>query len=217
MWIGYGGAGLGRLKDGRFSHCRMAQGLHDDYLSNMIPDGRGRLWFAGNQGIFSVRETEAVELAEGRIARVRSVAYGQTEGLSRLQASHGTWPGTLRANDGRLWFAMESGLAVVNVPDFKEALHNILQHSGANQAQLEIASDAQILAVTLSDHGRGFAAGPKPEGADGFTRPAPADVMYVVQASAVRQTSPLKFYREDQGTGSMAITGNSVTRRRVLP
>ena len=92
MWIGYGGAGLGRLKDGRFSHCRMAQGLHDDYLSNMIPDGRGRLWFAGNQGIFSVRETEAFELAEGRIARVRSVAYGQTEGLSRLQASHGIRP-----------------------------------------------------------------------------------------------------------------------------
>jgi signal transduction histidine kinase/ligand-binding sensor domain-containing protein len=120
LWIGYGGAGLGRLKDGHFSHCRMDQGLHDDYLSNMIPDGRGRLWFAGNRGIFSVRETEAVELAEGRIARVRSVAYGQTEGLSRLQASHGTWPGTLRANDGRLWFAMESGLAVVNVPDFKD-------------------------------------------------------------------------------------------------
>ncbi|MCX6880017.1 MAG: triple tyrosine motif-containing protein [Verrucomicrobia bacterium] len=120
LWIGYGGEGLGRLKDGRFSHCRMEQGLHDDYLSNIIPDDRGRLWFAGNRGIFSVRESEVVELAEERIARVRSVAYGQMEGLSRLQASHGTWPGTLRGSDGRLWFAMESGLAVVNVPDFKD-------------------------------------------------------------------------------------------------
>ena len=120
LWIGYGGDGLGRLKDGRFSHCRMDQGLHDDYLSNIISDGRGRLWFAGNRGIFSVREAELVELAEDRATRVRSVAYGQIEGLSRLQASHGTWPGALRGRDGRLWFAMESGLAGVNVPAFKE-------------------------------------------------------------------------------------------------
>jgi len=119
LWIGYGGEGLGRLKDGRFSHLQMDQGLHDDYLSNMVEDGHGRLWFAGNRGIFSVREDELVELAEGRAARVRSVAYRQMEGLSRLQASHGIWPGTLCGNDGRLWFAMESGLAVVHAPDYK--------------------------------------------------------------------------------------------------
>ena len=120
VWIGYGGQGLGRLKDGRFSRCRTDQGLHDDYLSQIISDGRGRLWFAGNQGIFSVREQELNDLAAGRAARVHPVAYGQQDGLPRLQASHGFTPGVLCAKDGSLWFAMESGLALVKANEFTE-------------------------------------------------------------------------------------------------
>lgn len=120
VWIGYGGQGLGRLKDGRFSRCRTDQGLHDDYLSQIISDGHGRLWFAGNQGIFSVREKELDELAAGRATRVNPVAYGQQDGLPRLQASHGFTPGVLRAKDGTLWFAMESGLALLKANELKE-------------------------------------------------------------------------------------------------
>ena len=120
LWIGYGGQGLGRLKAGRFSRCRMEQGLHDDYISNILPDGFGRLWLAGNRGIFSVREKELDDLAEGRATRVWSVAYGRNDGLSRLQASYDAWPGAARGTDGRLWFAMQSGVAVVNPGDLKE-------------------------------------------------------------------------------------------------
>ena len=120
LWIGYGGQGLGRLKDGRFSHWRMDQGLHDDYISNILPDGHGRLWLAGNRGIFSVLEKDLDDLAEGRATRVWSVAYGRNDGLSRLQASYDAWPGAARGTDGRLWFAMQSGLAVVNPGDLKE-------------------------------------------------------------------------------------------------
>ncbi|MCX6872801.1 MAG: triple tyrosine motif-containing protein [Verrucomicrobia bacterium] len=120
LWIGYGGQGLGRLKAGRFSRCRMDQGLHDDYISNILPDGHGLLWLAGNRGIFSVREKELDDLAEGRATRVWSVAYGRNDGLSRLQASYDAWPGAARGTDGRLWFAMQSGVAVVNPGDLKE-------------------------------------------------------------------------------------------------
>ncbi len=120
IWIGYGGQGLGRLKAGRFSRCRMDQGLHDDYISNILPDGHGRLWFAGNRGISSVREKELDDFAEGRTTRVWSVAYGRNDGLSRLQASYDAWPGAAQGTDGRLWFAMQSGVAVVNSDDLKE-------------------------------------------------------------------------------------------------
>ncbi len=120
VWIGYAGEGVGRLRAGRFTHFRQEQGLHDDYISQIIPDGRGRLWFAGNRGIFHVREADFAEVAEGRAARVRSVAYGQNEGLPRLQASHDFWPGALQARDGRLWFAMQSGLASVAAPELRE-------------------------------------------------------------------------------------------------
>ncbi|MEI7902463.1 MAG: two-component regulator propeller domain-containing protein, partial [bacterium] len=119
LWIGYGGMGLGRLKAGRFSLCRMEQGLPDDYISQILPDGRGRLWIAGNRGIFSVREKELDDFAEGRAARVRSISYRQKEGLPSLQAGYDAWPGALRSEDGRLLFPMQSGIAVVYADDIQ--------------------------------------------------------------------------------------------------
>ena len=120
LWIGYGGDGLGCLKGGHFSHCRMEQGLHDDFISQILTDGRGRLWLAGNRGIFSVREHELDEYAAGRVSRVQAVAYGQHEGLLRLQASHGAWPAALRDKHGSLWFAMQSGYAVVQAGNLSD-------------------------------------------------------------------------------------------------
>ena len=58
-------------------------------------------------------------LSARRATRLRSVVYGRNEGLSRLQASHGFWPGALRGPDGNLWFAMESGVAEVSTQYFK--------------------------------------------------------------------------------------------------
>ncbi len=113
VWIGYGGQGLGRLQSGRFTHCRMEQGLPDDYISNILLDDRGRLWCAGNRGIFSIREKELTDLAAGRVKRVRPVAYWQKDGLPGLQASYDAWPSALRCGDGRLLFATQSGVAVV--------------------------------------------------------------------------------------------------------
>ena len=119
LWIGTGRQGLGRLKDGRFSRCQMAQGLRDDTISNMLPDGFGRLWFAGNRGIFSVREQELNDFMDGRSARVWSAAYGRNEGMLRLQASYDSCPGAVRGTEDRLFFAMQSGLAVVHAAQVK--------------------------------------------------------------------------------------------------
>ena len=120
LWIGYGGQGLGRLKAGRFSRCRMEHGLYDDYISQILPDSHGRLWFAGNRGIFSVSQSELDALADGRASRVHPVAYGSNDGLSRLQASHDFWPGALCTTAKHLMFAMESGLADVYAAELFE-------------------------------------------------------------------------------------------------
>ena len=119
LWIGYGGQGLGRLKAGRFTQYRMDQGLSDDYISHILPDERGRLWLAGNTGIFSVFEQDLDDLAAGRSTRVRSVTYGRNDGLPRLQPSHGSWPGAVCAGR-RLFFAMQSGVAIVYANEMEE-------------------------------------------------------------------------------------------------
>ena len=113
LWLGYAGAGLGRLKDGRFSRLGPEQGLPDDYISAVLPDGHGSLWLAGTHGLFRVLLTELQAVANGRAERVRPVPAERDDGLRNLQANYGNWPGALRGGDGRLWFPMRTGLAVV--------------------------------------------------------------------------------------------------------
>ncbi|MRR39367.1 hypothetical protein EG829_32920, partial [bacterium] len=113
LWIGYAGAGLGRLKDGRFGKFSTEHGLADSYLCAFMPDGLGNWWFASDRGLFRVREADLLSLADGQAASIRSVLYGRDEALRNLQANYGYAPGCVRSSDGRLWFPMRSGLAVV--------------------------------------------------------------------------------------------------------
>jgi signal transduction histidine kinase/ligand-binding sensor domain-containing protein len=113
LWIAFSGMGLGRLKEGEFTNFRMEQGLSDDYISHILSDGRGRLWLAGNRGIFSISEKNWDDLANGKGSQIQSVTYRQKDGLPGLQASHDSWPGAFRDADGHLHFAMQSGVAIV--------------------------------------------------------------------------------------------------------
>lgn len=122
LWIGYGGRGLGRLKGGKFIRFGTEQGLHDDYISHIAADTQGRLWFAGNQGVFYVKQTEFDDLANGQSVRLRSVVYGIDEGLPSLQANHGFCPGALLAKNGNLLIPTLTGLASVNVDNLRQNL-----------------------------------------------------------------------------------------------
>src|SRR6202044_3810835 len=72
LWIGYAGAGLGRLKNGRFARITVEQGLYDDHVSQIIADDRGWLWFGADHGIFKIKQQELEAVADGQVARVRS-------------------------------------------------------------------------------------------------------------------------------------------------
>lgn len=114
LWIGYAGVGLGVWHNAKFTQVREEQGLFDSYICSIATDESGGFWCASGHGIFRVdlRELEAV--AEGHAERVHSVPFGRDEGLNSLEGSYGYAPGTARSRDGRLWFPMRTGLAVVN-------------------------------------------------------------------------------------------------------
>jgi signal transduction histidine kinase/ligand-binding sensor domain-containing protein len=116
LWIGFAGWGLGRFKEDKFFKVSSAEGLFDDYISQIISDGKGFLWFGSNRGVFKISEQELNDLADGRATRVHSIYYGAGQGLSSQQANFGNSPGVLRSSDGRLWIPMRSGVVVVN-PD----------------------------------------------------------------------------------------------------
>jgi signal transduction histidine kinase/ligand-binding sensor domain-containing protein len=114
VWIGYAGAGLGIWHNGKFAQITEAQGLHDAYVCAMAADDGGGFWFATDHGIFEVRQGEIEALAKGRAEQVHSILFGRDDGLTSLQAFYGYAPGAAKSRDGRLWFPMRTGLAVVN-------------------------------------------------------------------------------------------------------
>lgn len=111
IWIGYAGMGIGRIKNGSFSHAAVSNGLHDEFVSQIAADAYGSLWIGADHGIFEVRQRELEEVMDGRLERVRSMVYGRDEGLPSLQAEYGHWPVILREPSGVLWFPMRTGLA----------------------------------------------------------------------------------------------------------
>lgn len=115
LWLGYAGAGVGRLRDGVITRFTTEQGLPNDYVSQILEDDRDSLWFAGNQGIFQVRKQDFEDVAKGVLTRVAPVVYGRSEGVPGLQASFDFCPASLRTADNRLLFSMLSGLAEVRL------------------------------------------------------------------------------------------------------
>ena len=116
LWIGYAGWGIGRWHGGTYSRISTAQGLYDDYVSQMLSDGQGGLWLNGNHGLSEVRLDELVNVAEGRSTHLRSNAYGKGEGLPSMQPVYDYFPTAWRGSDDRLWLATRRGLLMVQ-PD----------------------------------------------------------------------------------------------------
>jgi signal transduction histidine kinase/ligand-binding sensor domain-containing protein len=114
MWMGHAGLGISRIKDGHYARAGTEHGLLDDYISQMIPDDHGWLWFGSDRGIFKVRQQELEAVMDGRASRVGSILFGQEEGVPNLQAVSGRSPLAARTGDGRLWMPTRSGIATIN-------------------------------------------------------------------------------------------------------
>jgi signal transduction histidine kinase/ligand-binding sensor domain-containing protein len=114
IWIGHAGLGVSRIKNGHYSHIGTEQGLFDDYISQIIPDDRGWLWFGADRGIFKVRQEQLEAAMEGRADRVSSILFEQDEGAANLQAVFGRSPETARSGDGRVWISTHSGVAAID-------------------------------------------------------------------------------------------------------
>jgi signal transduction histidine kinase/ligand-binding sensor domain-containing protein len=113
LWIGYGGAGLVRVKGDDFSLVGTEQGLHDGRVSELLSDGLGWFWIGSDRGIFKVAQSELESVMAGNTARVRSTPYARTIGLPSQPAIHGEFPNAARSRDGRLWMPLRTGLAVI--------------------------------------------------------------------------------------------------------
>ncbi len=103
LWVGTTD-GLFRWKNGNWTRLSRTQGLFDDVILAILPDGRGHLWMTCNKGIFRVSRQELEAVADGLLERVTSYAYGKEEGLRAQEFNSLGGPSGVRTRDGRLWF-----------------------------------------------------------------------------------------------------------------
>ncbi len=119
LWIGSRGGGLMRLKNGNADQIGIKQGLLNDYISQIVADARGWLWFASKHGIFKLRQREIERSMQNSNILLRPVIYGKNEGLASQEAvfsiaSPFILPHAIRGTDGRVWMLTHTGVVVAD-------------------------------------------------------------------------------------------------------
>jgi len=114
LWIGTYDGGLGRFESGRFTRFTIREGLFSNGVFRILEDSRGYLWMSSNRGISRVAKSELNDLALGKRTAVFAAAYGKSEGMRNAECNGGLWPAGIRAQDGKLWFPTQDGVAVVD-------------------------------------------------------------------------------------------------------
>jgi ligand-binding sensor domain-containing protein/signal transduction histidine kinase len=114
MWVTTEGAGLWRLRGGRWFGFGSKDGLFDDLVWRVLDDGLGNFWLSSNRGISMVRRKQLEDLAAGLRTSVDYVLYGEGDGMPSRECDGSMDPAGWRSADGRLWFPTVKGVVVID-------------------------------------------------------------------------------------------------------
>jgi PAS domain S-box-containing protein len=114
LWLATDGHGLVRWQGSDVRCYREDQGMLDDTLFNVLDDGIGSLWVSSARGIARVRKAELAGLDRGAGGLLNLMTLGRSDGLLSASASGSGTPSATRLTDGRLLFATDQGVAVVD-------------------------------------------------------------------------------------------------------
>ena len=121
VWAGTLLGGLNRIRNGRITRLSVEQGLSDSTVGEIIADRYGSLWLAGTRGIMRVPLKELNAFAAGSVASVTTRTFGYADGLRSDECNFKSHPAAWSDENGRLWFATLSGLAMIDPRHILEA------------------------------------------------------------------------------------------------
>jgi signal transduction histidine kinase/ligand-binding sensor domain-containing protein len=117
LWVGTHDDGLTRLCRGteglRLTRYTTEHGLYSNRAYQILSDDFGFLWLSCDVGLYRVRKQELSDFANGRRSHLSSTHFGPADGLTS-QCNSEAQPMALKSRDGRLWFATQDGIAVVD-------------------------------------------------------------------------------------------------------
>jgi PAS domain S-box-containing protein len=109
-WLATDGLGLVHANDDTARAYTTREGMIADVLFAVVDDNRGALWVNSPRGIARIRKTE-FSSTDGT---VDCIAFGRVDGLLSGSTSGSGTPSAMRAPDGRLMFATDKGVAVLD-------------------------------------------------------------------------------------------------------
>ncbi len=118
LWVGTFGGGLNRLRDGRLVSMSSRDGLFDDVIFRLVPDGQQHLWMSSNKGVSRIALKDLHDFVDGRNRAIRSISYDESDGMKSSECNAGQ-AAACRTRDGRLWFATVKGAAVIDPTGFR--------------------------------------------------------------------------------------------------
>lgn len=114
IWLATEGRGLVRWRRDGGRAYGSRDGMVDDTLFGVCDDGIGGLWVNSSRGIARIRESEFGEVDRGESVSLNPMTFGRIDGLlSAANSGNGT-PSLARLADGRLVFATDTGIAVID-------------------------------------------------------------------------------------------------------
>jgi signal transduction histidine kinase/ligand-binding sensor domain-containing protein len=113
IWIATEG-GLSRLVDGRISTLTTKNGLPCDRIHAMIEDDDGATWLNTACGLVRLTRQDLVAWSADPRISVRPRVYGNGDGMHVRSATQGYGRRTAKSLDGRLWFPVFDGVAIVD-------------------------------------------------------------------------------------------------------
>ena len=120
LWVGTHDDGVFRFEyrpnGAKLTRYTTVRGLYSNCAFQIVEDDLGFLWMTCDLGLYRVRKQELNDFAAGRISDVTSTHFGEADGLSG-ECNSGGQPMAFKARNGRLWFATQDGIAVVDPSD----------------------------------------------------------------------------------------------------
>ncbi len=119
MWMGLAEGGLMRWRADRMDRIDASNGFPAVNVLGILDDGNGYFWMASNHGVVRVLRKELEGVADDKARRVNAILLGKEDGLPGVECSGGNQPICVKDADGKLWFAMMKGVAVIDPTEFK--------------------------------------------------------------------------------------------------
>jgi signal transduction histidine kinase/ligand-binding sensor domain-containing protein len=114
IWVGTYDGGIGWFRNGQWVRFDVTRGLYDNGAFQILEDDKHQFWMSSNRGIYRVSRQQLQDVADGKRARVDSVAYGRADGMLSVECNGGLWPAGVKDDKGNLWFPTQKGVAIVD-------------------------------------------------------------------------------------------------------